>query len=196
MATLEDLLAEYGLSENNQTKVASEQKMQNDEVEQVLESLGLSGAADGVEKVASTNDTKGDRMSLTGIYEELFGEEQFEKVASEGYGVNEGTQLFGELSGHYFEVARQNFIEKMAASVEEEAGAGEQPMAHLGNRSSLGATLGKEEDPYMPVNYSASGGAALKTMTGNESPYSLKELALKKQILKRMMAAPVGEIED
>lgn len=202
MGTLEQLLAQYGLNDN-QVKVASEQtSTTNDEVEQVLESLGLDGASEGVEKVASTNDTKGDRMSLTGIYEEFFGgapamqkEAQAENISSEE--VNEGTQLFGEVSAHYYEVARANFIDKIAGSVEDEADQDEeQPMKNMGNTSSLGATLGKAQDPHMPVNHSASGGEAMKTMTGNSSPYSLKELALKKAILKRLMAQSVGEIKD
>lgn len=192
MATLEELLSQYGLSES-QTKVASEQKVENSEVEQVLESLGLTGAAEGVEKVASTNETKGDRMSLTGIYEELFSdvtpaaqtEGNVEKVASEE--VNEGSQLFGELTAHYFEVARGNFLDKVAASVEEESDQDdEKPMAGLGNKSSLGATLGQAADPHMEVNHSASKGEPMKTMTGNQSPYSLKEMAFLKAVLKRI----------
>lgn len=202
MGTLEQLLAQYGLNDN-QVKVASEQtSTTNDEVEQVLESLGLDGASEGVEKVANTNDTKGDRMSLTGIYEEYFGgasamqkEAHAENISSQE--VNEGSHLIGELSAHYYEVARANFIDKIAGSVEDEADQDEeQPMKNMGNTSSLGATLGKAQDPHMPVNHSASGGEAMKTMTGNSSPYSLKELALKKAILKRLMAQSVGEIKD
>lgn len=199
MATLEELLAEYGLSESTQTKVASEQKTTSEEVDQVLESLGLTGAEEGVEKVASQNETKGDNMSLTGIYEELFGEvtaeESLDKVASEETEGNEATDLFGQLTAHYFGVAQGEYFEKVAASVEEEADQDEeQPMAHLGNKSSLGGTIGKQEDPHMPVNHSASGGEGMKTMTGNQSPYSLKELAKLKEILKRIGKQEAGAV--
>jgi hypothetical protein len=201
MATLEELLAEYGLSENTQTKVASEQKTTNEEVDQVLESLGLTGAEEGVEKVASENETKGDNMSLTGIYEELFGdstsagEESVEKIASEEVDGNEATDLFGQLTAHYFGVAQGEYFEKVAASVEDEADQDEeQPMAHLGNKSSLGGTLGKQEDPHMAVNHTASGGEGMKVMTGNQSPYSLKELAFLKAVLKRIGKSEAGAV--
>jgi hypothetical protein len=206
MATLEELLGQYGLSEGTQTKVAAEQKTANDEVEQVLESLGLSGAEESVEKVASENITenKGERMSLTDIYGQLFGEttlvaeetQTTEKVASEEG--NEATDLFGQLTAYYFGVPQGAFIDKVAGSVESE-GQGqdeEQPMKHLDNKSQLGNSIGKATDPHMPLNHSASGGAKLQVTTGNTSPYSLKEKALQKEILKRMKAQPVGEYKD
>lgn len=206
MATLAELLEDYGLgtSEEGQTKTASKQAPNSAEVEQVLESLNLSGSEEVIEKIANTNENKGDRMSLTGIYEELFGDTApvagQEKTASEENGaeeVNEATELFGELAAHYFGAAQGEFLDKIAGSVESHLDQDEeQPLEHLGNESSLGKTMGKVQDPHMAVNHSASGGAAMKATTGNTSPYSLKEMALKKQILKGMAAAPVGDIKD
>ena len=204
MATLEELLNSYGLDSDSegQTKTAAAKAPQSAEVASVLESLNLSGSTEGIEKVANTNETKGVHMSLTGIYEELFGDsapEAQEKVASDANSeeVNEASQLFGELTAHYFSAAQGGFVEKIAGSVESHLGQDEEePLKHLGNESQLGKTMGKVQDPHMPVNYSASGGAHLQTATGNTSPYSLKEMALKKQILKGMAAAPVGDIKD
>ena len=49
MATLEELLQDYGIAEGTaQTKVASAQPVKNDEVQKVLEGLGLDGADEGV----------------------------------------------------------------------------------------------------------------------------------------------------
>ena len=205
MATLAELLQDYGLDSGSegQTKTASTAAPQNAEVEQVLESLNLAGTTEGIEKVANTNENKGVHMSLTGIYEELFGDTApvagQEKVASEveSEEVNEASQLFGELTAHYFAAAQGGFFDKIAGSVESHLDQDEEePLAHLGNEGALGKSIGKLEDPHMPVNHSASSGAALQVATGNASPYSLKELALKKQILKGMAAAPVGDIKD
>jgi len=205
MATLEELLRSYDLVDGPaQTKTASANLPASAEVDQVLESLGLGGSTEVIEKVANANTNKGDNiMSLTGIYEEIFGDVApvagQEKTASAGENTeetNEATQLFGELSAHYFGAAQAEFLDKIAGSVETEAGPGEQPMAHLGNTSSLGRSMGTIKDPAMPVNHSASGGEGMHTATGGTSPYSLKEMALKKQILKNMAAAPVGDIKD
>lgn len=206
MATLEELLQDYGIAEGTaQTKVASAQPVKNDEVQKVLEGLGLDGADEGVEKVASETDNKGDRMSLTGIYEELFGEQPAaaaeqpaattEKTASEE--VNEATQLFGELTAHYFGVAQGQFLDKVAASLESEANGqdDEQPMQHLDNKSQMGSTLGKPADPHLPLNHSASGGKP-STGIGEPETYSLKDKAMVKQILKRLSVGIVGNTRD
>ena len=200
MSTLNQLLKDYGLDESNPAQEKTAAANQPDEVETVLKSLGLDNANEGVTKIANENENKGERMSLTGIYEEIFGDstedaDGIDKVASEE--VNETTQLFGELTAHYFGVAKGEYLDKVAASVEDEVSdANETPMHHLGNNSQLTNSIGKPADPAMPVNHSASGGAPLKTMTGNTSPYSLKEMALKKQVLKRLQAAPVGAFKD
>ena len=209
MSTLAELLGEYGLIDGNQEKTASALDGNNSkEVNQILESLGLSGADEGVEKVANaTIENKGESMSLTGIYEKFFDESApaqdtevaaLQKEASEeGTEGNEGTGLFGELVGHYFQAAQGAYHEKVAASVEEEVEKGELPMAHLENKSSLGASMGKVQDPHMPMNHSASGGHELKASIGGQFPYpSIKEKAQMKAILKRMAAAPVGAYKD
>lgn len=206
MATLEELLSDYGLSEPKaQTKTAAAQPVKN-EVEEVLEGLGLDGAEAGVEKVANETDNKGDRMSLTGIYEELFGEQApaaaaaepaatTEKTASEE--VNEATQLFGELTAHYFGVAQGQFLDKVAGSLESEANGQdeEQPMKHLDNKSQLGSTLGAPADPHLPLNHSASGGKP-STGIGEPETYSLKDKVMAKQILKRLAVGIVGNTRD
>ena len=205
MATLAELMQQYGLEgdSDGQTKTAAAKAPNSAEVGQVLESLGLSDNTEGIEKVANTNEKKGVHMGLTDIYEELFGDVApvagQEKVASaeQTEEVNEASQLFGELTAHYFSAAKESYLQKIAGSVESHLGQDEeQPLEHLGNESQLGKSMGKIEDPHMPVNHSASGGAAMQTATGNTSPYSLKEMALKKQILKGMAAAPVGDIKD
>jgi hypothetical protein len=187
VATLEELLSQYGLSEQpSQTKVAQEQapKNTNEEVNQVLEGLGLFDAEEGVEKVAqeTENENKGDRMSLTGIYSELFGDGENE-VNDQGYEGNEASELFGELTAHYFSAAQANYLDKIAGEVEHDD---EQPMENMKG--------GKEQDPHMPVNYQASGGAPMHAMTGNTSPYTLKDAAILKAVLKRLGQAQPGAV--
>jgi hypothetical protein len=201
MSTLQELLKEFGLEGESATQEKTAAANQQDEVSTVLQSLGLDEANDGIDKVASENENKGERMSLTGIYEQIFEDqtqqvpEGTEKVASEE--VNEATSLFGELTAHYFGAAQGAFLSKVAASVEDEVDdANEAPMKHLGNNSQLTNSMGKPGEPGMPVNHSASGGAPLKTMTGNTSPYSLKEMALKKAVLKRLQVGHVGNFKD
>ena len=201
--TLNSLLEEFGLGGDNATQVKTAAATQTDEVNTVLQSLGLDGADEGVTKVASANENKGDHMSLTGIYEEIFGEStpaatgDGEVVKTASGEVNEATNLFGELTAHYFGTAQTEFLSKVAGAVEEEEGnSDETPMKHLGNNSQLTTTIGKPADPAMAVNHSASSGAPLKTMTGNSSPYSLKVQAIKKAILKRVQVATVGAIKD
>jgi hypothetical protein len=204
MATLNELMAEYGLSDSSpaQEKTAAA-KTATTEVEQVLEDLGLTGAADGIDKVANETNQKGERMSLTDIYDSLFDqgtetsettEEGTEKTASSEEG-NEATELFGELTARYFGVAHGTYLDKVAGSVEDESDQDdEQPMKNLGNQGSLTTTIGKPADPALPVNHSASGGGAMQTMTGNSSPYSLKELAFIKSVLKRVGKSEAGAV--
>lgn len=204
MATLAELLKEYNLDGDSeaQTKTASPVATSN-EVNQVLEALNLAGTNESMDKIANSNEQKGDRMSLTGIYEELFGDTApvagQEKTASEvnAEEVNEATELFGELTAHYFEAAQSSFMDKLAASVESHLDQDEEaPLAGMDNESQLGKTMGKIKEPHMAVNHAASKGHHMVAATGNTSPYSLKEMALKKQILKGMAAAPVGDIKD
>lgn len=212
MASLQDILAEYGLADAPvQTKTASATPAATSEVQEVLKGLGLDGAEDGVTKVANeTNVNKGEPMSLQDIYGQLFEEAApaapvQEKVAGEAPAApteevtNEASLLFGELTAHYLNEGVAGYleeVEKVAGSVEAEAGAGELPQAHVHGGGQLTSVIGAPKDPHMPVNHSASSGAPLHVTTGGNTPYSLKEQALKKAILKRMQAAPVGEIKD
>lgn len=208
MATLQELMAEcLGETAQGQEKTASATKTSTAEIDQVLENLGLQGS-EAVEKTASAaadSKTNGGNMSLSDIYEQIMGGIDSEatqvKVASEGEqtqaeGGDEQSTAFGELVAEYFNEATEPYYEKVAADLETEAGKGEQPLAHSQTGGAMTAALGKPADPALPVNHSASGGAKLQVTTGNQSPYSLKEQALKKAILKRMQAAPVGNIVD
>lgn len=146
-------------------------------------------------------------MSLTAIYEQIMGgidpEASQEKTASAGTngaageeGSDEST-AFGELVGEYFNEVAEPYFDKVAADLETEAGRNEeQPLQHAPVGGSMGSALGKQQDPHLQVNHSASGGAGLHAAVQNSTPYALKEQALKKTILKRMAVAPVGNIVD
>lgn len=214
MATLQDLLAEFGLADEGsapQTKTAAAAKPAGDEqVNEMLKELGLEGAEEGVEKVASANENnKGEEhMGLTAIYEDLFGEAApvagQEKTAAEGTEneqteeVNEATSLFGELTSHYFNAGLGGLVEEMekqAGSVEEEADQDEeQPLQHAATGGQLTGIIGSAKDPHMPANHSASSGARSQVMTGNTSPYSLKSQAQIKAILKRVGKSEAGDV--
>lgn len=195
MATLQELMAEVlGGDQSGQTKEAQATKSTTDEIDQVLENLGLDESESVKTASENENTNDGGNMSgLMGIYEEIMGDETgAEKVADSGYeGDDSASTAFGELVGSYFNEMAGPFFDKVASDLEAEAGQGEQPMAHAPVGGSMGRTLGAQRDPHLPVNHSASSGAKLETMTGNSSPYSL---AVKQKLLKRMAGnGPVGE---
>ena len=213
MATLQELMAEVlGDDQKGHTKQASATKPSTTEVDEVLANLGLQGSV--AVKTASDNgaDRKngGSMGSLAQIYEEVMGgtapasqetATTTEKVATdatttETADAGDSTSQFGELVGEYFNSMVEPFFNKIAFDLEGAAGKGEQPLAHADTASSLGASLGKQKDPHLSVNHSASGGADLKVTTKGNSPYSLKEKALAKEILRRSSAAPVGNIGE
>ena len=204
--TLDQLLAECGLatsgSEKEHEKVASAPV--KDQVDQVLESLGLHSSAteeESVTKVASDNAQIGGSMGLQSIYEQMFGqEEHVEKVAAEA-GSEEPTEevtkeageeteenLFGQLVGHYFNAGYEAMFTKVASE-------DQQPLAHASTGGQLTGIIGSAKDPQLPVNADASSGKELKTMTGNSSPYALAAAGPAiKAVLKRKMKSDAGEV--
>lgn len=214
MATLEEILAQVGLSDvaPSQTKTASAAAPSSKEVNKVLEDLGLSGVEEidnaGVTKTASEERN---HMGLTEVYESLFGEaapaaaaeSTQEKVAAaattEGETTTETTEVvpstaLGELVGVYFNVMEDAYVEKLAGDLEMEAGAGHKPFAHQPASGELTKIVGKEGDPMIAKNHDASSGAGLKVTTGGNTPYSLKAKAQIKAILKRTMKSEAGDI--
>lgn len=204
--TLDQLLAECGLatsgSEKEHEKVASAPV--KDQVDQVLESLGLHSSAaeeESVEKVASVKKEEGGLMGLQSIYDQMFGEEsEVVKTASEEQ-VTEmqpsetqevsRAQSFGELVAHYFNAGHSEYIEKMAAEMDSV----QQPLAHASTGGQLTGIIGAPKDPHLPVNHDASSGKQLHTMTGNSSPYSLASAGPAiKALLKRKMKQEAGDV--
>ena len=217
MASIQEILADVlpATSAGGQTKTAAPAGGPGnspESVAQMLENLGLSDDSGRVKTAAaSATSTKGENMqgSLTDIYSRLVSEpvpageagstpdEGATKVASEGGGEGEPTDAvstFGGVVGEYFGIQMGSMLEKAAGDVEAEAGKGEKPQAHAPGAPS---TLGSPGDPALPVNHSASSGAALKVTTGGSTPYSLKGAALK-AILKRLPGegAVVGSIKQ
>lgn len=199
MATLEQLLAEVGLAEESQEKTASASAPSTNEVNQVLEGLGLAGMSD--EGVTKTASQERNHMNLLDVYEGVFGEEVTEtegqeKVAyasGEEY-VNEGSTSMGELVGIYFNVLHDSCMEKIAGDLEAEAGAGHNPFAHSPESGELSKIVGKEGNPHQPMNHEVGSGKPLVTNPGNHTPYSLKAQAQVKSILKRRMKADAGDV--
>jgi hypothetical protein len=202
MATLRELMAEFDIGEEH-TKQASVTKTSKDEIDQVLENLGI-GDAETV-KTASENENKdGGSMGLQDIYEKIMGEDVSaqEKVASETPATEETSQekvassSFGELTGEYFNVVAAPYFEKVAGDLEVEAGQGHAPMGDLDEKSSLGKSLGQQADPHLKVNHAPKNGQRIDAATGGKSPYSLKEKALLKAILSRSAAGEVGNVVE
>jgi len=201
MATLNELMAEVGLSVsgNGHTKEAQAPKSVNEEISKVLENLGLGGDAETIKTAseATQNEENGGPMGLTSIYEGLFGEEAAaavsthqEKTASEHEeGDVSASDVFGQLAAAYFGVAKEEYVEKVAADLEAAAGAGHDPMASLGTGGQLTGIIGKEKSPRLPVN--AQQGESHDVTTGGTSPYNLA-LAQVKQILKRSIKTEPG----
>ena len=214
MATLQELMAEVlgSPSKEELQKQASAAKPTTQEVDQALENLGLRDS--GTVKTASEAGAEpgnGGTISLAQIYEQIMGEAApaaaaeattektaaaaTEPTASEA-GDEDASTLFGEMVGDYFNVMAEPFFDKVAADLETEAGAGESPVEGQTTGGSMTAALGKPADPHLHVNHPASSGAPLRVTTKGTSPYSLREAALKKEILRRSAAAPVGNITD
>src|ERR1019366_3746344 len=189
MATLEEILADVGLSEpSGQTKTASAQGTPSTkEVNSVLEGLGLSGVEDaGVTKIASDERNN---MAFLDIYESVFGDTapvdevvEQTKVAAAAAPVvteteideNPNTTAFGELAGVYLSVAIDGLVEKLAGDLEMEAGTGHKPQASAPGGGQLSEITGKIGDPSIEMNYDASSGKPLVTNPGNQTPYPLK----------------------
>lgn len=215
MATIEEILAQVGLSDApSQTKTAAAAgSPSSKEVNKVLEDLGLSGVEDvdsaGVTKTASEERN---HMGLTDLYENIFAEAAPEAIAAEVPGQEktaaaevteevEGTEevvepstAMGELTGIYFNVLEDAFVEKLAGDLEMEAGAGHKPQAGVKDGGELSRINGKQGDPSVAMNHDASSGAGMKANPGNQSPYSLKAKAQIKAILKRNMKSEAGDI--
>jgi hypothetical protein len=210
MATLEEILAQVGLSEApSQTKTASAAAPSSKEVNKVLEDLGLSGVEDidnaGVTKTASEGRN---HMGFTDIYDSMFGEvapaateeTQVKTAAADAVAtaeagaeeVTESSTAMGELTGIYFNVLEDSFYEKLAGDLEMEAGKGHKSVDNAGGE--LSRIVGKEGDPRIAVNHDPASGAGLKVNPGNQTPYSLKAKAQIKAILKRNMKSEPGDI--
>jgi hypothetical protein len=208
MATLQELMAEVlGETNQGQEKTASASKVSSTaEVDQMLENLGLQGAESVKTASAAAEKKNGGNMSLSDIYEQIMGgiapEAGQEKTAAAGDGATQTTEgdeqstAFGELVAEYFAEIAEPYYEKVASDLETEAGKGETPLQHVQTGGSMTTALGKPAEPRLEQNHSASSGAAIHAAVQNSTPYALREAALKKTILKRMAAAPVGNIVD
>ena len=213
MATIEEILAQVGLSDvPSHTKTAAAKgSPSSKEVNKVLEDLGLSGVEDvdnaGVTKTASEERNN---MGLTDIYENIFGEvveatEGQEKVAAaaavgeaevteEVTGDEDTSTALGSLTGIYFNVMHDAFMDKIAGDLESEAGAVHSPLAGNKGGGELTRIIGKEGDPSIPMNHDSTSGAGMKVNPGNQTPYSLKARAQIKAILKRTMKSEAGDV--
>ena len=130
-------------------------------------------------------------MGLLEHYNAAFADENGEQVqVKEGMSKEASSEAgeesdFGTTVAHYFNVGLDAFMDKIAD---------EQPMASLGEKSSLGATLGNTGDPSMSVNRDASGDQPLKAAVGNTSPYDLQVGAAAKAILKKKVSSQAGDV--
>jgi hypothetical protein len=221
MPTIEEILTQVGLGDSqSQTKTAAATSApKSQEVNQVLESLGLSGvdesAAAGVTKTASEGRNN---MGFSDFYDDLFADvtpdaaaaaaaAEQEKTAAaaaaaaggEGasaaeVAVEDPTDNFGQLTGVYVNVLADSYFEKLAGDLEMEAGKGFKPQAGVNDGGELSRIVGKEGDPSIEMNHDASSGAGLKVNPGNQTPYSLKARAQIKAILKRNMKSEPGDL--
>lgn len=211
MATIEQLLAGVGLSSGGQTKTAAAAVPTSSEVNQVLENLGIFGGIESLDaaSVTKTASAEGTNMTgLTDIYDSMFGAEEAASATDPGQtkvaaaapeaaataDANEDgdpSTSLGELTGIYYNVQCDEFVEKIAGDLEAEAGKGFKPQG-AGERSELSKIIGKEGDPAIAVNYDASSGAGLKVNPGNQTPYMINAHA--KEILKRRVKSEAGDV--
>jgi hypothetical protein len=210
--TIKELLSETGLeTAPATTEKTAAARSTTEEVDEVLRSLGVGDST--TVKTASENvkPNGGSMKSMADMYEEIIGaapaapttEKTASEVAAAAAATAEVTTTedgadadFGSLVGSYFNEALNPFVEKVAKDLEAEAGAGFKPLAGINGDGSLAAVIGKEGDPSLGQNHKATGGGKIDATTGNHSPYSLKDSALAKEILKREKVVPGGAFSD
>lgn len=196
MASLQDIMRDCGLAPTELTKEASATSTASvSEVDEVLENLGINKTAS---EEAAPN---GGPMNLDHFYQQVMGTKdapavvaapavvEETKVASAPVEAEGPTSDFGTTTGSYLQATMGAFLEKVAASLEAEAGKGHQPQAGVDASGSMSAVIGKPGDPAMAVNHDASSGADLKVTTQGHSPYSLA--VVQQQILKRIKGVGV-----
>jgi len=193
MPTLEELMAEVlDTPSQTQTKEASVKSASTEEIDRVLEGLGLSDG-DAVKTASETLNDNGGNMSgsLTDLlYSELLGEKEevaaVEKTASEGTTeVTEtsdeavsGLVAFGEAPRHFFKAAVEVYFDKVAGDLMSEAKgmSNPDPVAP----SAVGKSLGANASPRLHTNHSdATAGQKPDVTTQNHGAYdqALKEKA-------------------
>jgi hypothetical protein len=177
----------------------------SDAVNEVLEGLGLinsedDGSETDINKQASQ---EGQDVSLRDIYQDVFsddvadtesedlsktaseeGEEgQVEETETEEGGEEgeseDGSGIFGQVTGHYFNAAAGEYLDKVAASLEAEAGKGHQPLGY---------------GQYMPQNAPTGTNEGAK-VSGSKTPY---DMTANSPILSRIATsrAQVGARRD
>ena len=189
MATLQELMSEcFGEPVAGLNKGASAAKATTDEIDEVLNNLGISDS-ETVKVASESNEQNGGNMGLMDIYEQIMVGGDSAETSHQGYeGEASPSTQFGELVGEYFNVLAEPFFNKVAGDLEAEAGKGHQPMAGLGEAV--------KKYPHLEVNYDSKNGRPLEVSTGGSSPYSLKESALIKQILRRAAARQSGNVSE
>lgn len=205
MPTLDELMADVlGEPSQEQTKTASAKPATTQEIDQVLETLGL-GDSGAVKTASSTLNDNGGNMSLTDLlYKDIMGEGEApapaatpaEKTASEAAPAQseETDGAFGEAAGHYFNAAYETYLDKVAGNLESEAGHNTgSPMANLPAGSAVGKSLGLgKETGHMPVNHKdALKHEAVAATTGNKGSYDNALKSLDGAILSRIRKVPV-----
>lgn len=147
--------------------------------------------------------------NMSDFYEAIIGEsapvatettktagEEVAPAATTTEATEDGSTDFGAIVGHYFNEQLSPYAEKVAKDLEAEAGAGHKPLAGINGDGGLAAVIGKTGDPSLGQNHQATGGGKIDAMTGNLSPYSLKDKALAKAVLKRENVVPGGAFTD
>lgn len=200
MPTLDELMADVlGASSQEQTKTASAKPATTQEIDQVLEGLGLGGSEAVKTASANLNDNGGNmKGSLTDLlYNDIMGEGEAsanaqsttEKTASEAASSDEGTDAaFGEAAGHYFNAAYETYLDKVAASLEAEASHNTgSPMGNLPAGSSVSKSLGLGKDTgHMDVNHKdALKHEPIASTTKNHGAYD-EALKNKYSVLRRI----------
>jgi hypothetical protein len=202
MPTLEELMAEVmGTPSQEQTKVASAKSASTEEIDRVLEGLGLSDV-EAVKTASETLNDNGGNMSgsLTELlYGELLGETKeetapapeatTEKVASAEGEVEAvtGLEVFGEATGHYFNAAMDSYVEKVAGDLMAESHGMMDP--NPPHASAIAKSLGANGSPNVHSNLQKGD---LKVSMKNHGSYDNALKSLNGAVLKRI--SNVGQI--
>lgn len=201
MPSIEDILKNLGVEEEEQTKVASSLSQEDDEIERQAIQLGLVG--NDITKTASQQNRGESNMDLNEFYNMHFGQTKVASAATtvqtqdEDFSKEASLENMGELAGVSFAQGLNERLLQFTIKTAMEAAPDSEATKAIQSGAGVipGATVA---NPQLDVNKNRDGqmdDKGLSVMTGNTSPYTLEDKAVEKaRILAAIASAQPGDL--